>query len=112
MAEVTTQTKGARLIRRRHPDYSDKVSEWDFWLQSYKGGKAYINSNLFKYFKEGNKEFQSRQKRAYRENHSKRIVDLINSYLFKEQAKRKANNAQIIQEIKIGIFGVVSGRAI
>ena len=86
---------GARVIQNRHPDYATRTGIWQFFEQSYKGGRAYIDSNLFQYFKEGEDEFAGRKKRAYRENHSKRIVDLINSYLFKEEPVRKTENTRL-----------------
>jgi hypothetical protein len=46
------------------------------------------DANLFRSIKEGDEEFAARLRRAYRENHSKRVVDIINSYLFKEAAER------------------------
>jgi len=90
MTEETTQTEGLRLINRTHPEYNSLVTKWEFWQQSYLGGQGYIESNLFKYYKEGDEEFNARVERAYRENHSKRVVDIINSYLFKVPAARNA----------------------
>lgn len=80
--------KNAAITARRHPEYSGMINVWDFFLQSYIGGEDYIRANLFKYFKEGVEEFAARIARSYRENHSRRVVDLINSYLFKEMPQR------------------------
>jgi hypothetical protein len=85
--------EGSKLISRRHPSYNPMASRWDFWLASYRGGDDYINEHLFQYFKEGDEEFKARKARAYRENHCRRLCDIINSYLFKEPAKRKTSNA-------------------
>lgn len=87
--------EGATLIGKRHPRYATWLPRWSFFEQSYLGGDDYIKSHLFKYFKEGDKEFTDRCARAYRENHTKRVVDLINTYLFKEDAVRKIENAKI-----------------
>ena len=43
---------------------------------------------------EGDAEFADRLERASRENHCRRVVDMLNSYLFKEQPTRKTQNAQ------------------
>lgn len=84
-----------KLVSRTHPKYSEYSARWTFWKDSYLGGPDYVNSYLFKYFKEGAEEFAQRKERAYRENHTKKVVDLINSYLFKEDAKRKTSNTKI-----------------
>lgn len=80
---------------KRHPEYAGMATVWSFFLQSYLGGEEYIRQNLVKYFKEGDDEFQGRIARAFRENHSRRVVDLINSYLFKEMPLRTTENKQL-----------------
>lgn len=80
------------IISNRHPQYSEKLEDWRFFKQSYIGGRQYISDNLRKYFKEGDKEFADRKSRAIRENHTKRVVELINTYLFKQDATRKTTN--------------------
>lgn len=82
----------AKLIERKHPEYLAQAPIWEFLLDSYNGGEAFVKSNLFRYYKEGDEEYKGRQDRAYRENHTKRVVDLFNSYLFKEPATRKNEN--------------------
>lgn len=83
---------GEIVVSRTHPDYYTEEVDWEFFLQTYKGGEIYIQNNLHKYFKEGDAEFAARTKRAYRENHSRRVVDLINSYLFKEKPLRDVSD--------------------
>jgi len=85
------------IISNRHPSYSSWVEQWSFFKHSYLGGADYISENLFRYFKEGDQEFIGRAKRAYRENHTKRVVDLINTYLFKAQAVRETENTLIAE---------------
>lgn len=93
LAEGASGQVGTRAINQRvHPLYSTWAPRWEFYTQSYIGGPEYIAANLFQYFKEGNDEFIARVSRAYRENHSKRVVDLVNSYLFKEDAVRQTDN--------------------
>jgi hypothetical protein len=86
-----TNSNGSKFLRR-HPKYDDYKPEWDFFLECYLNPIDYADKHLFKYFKEGDNEFRERKKRAYRENHTKKVVELINSYLFKAQAKRKIVN--------------------
>lgn len=86
----------SKLIARRHPEYDGMVPRWDFWLESYQGGDDYINeTNLFRYFKEGKQEYDQRKARAYRENHCRWCIDLINTYLFKSDVVRKTKNAHL-----------------
>jgi hypothetical protein len=68
---------------------------WDFFYESYIGGPTYLNNQLFKYYKEGSAEFSQRQERAYRENYCKNVVDIVNSYIFKESALRKYNSPEL-----------------
>lgn len=82
----------ASLLLRRHPEYNSCSIEWEFFLKSYKGGKSFIDDNLHQYYKEGDTEYKQRKERAYRENHTKRVVDLLNSYQFKESPKRSVDN--------------------
>lgn len=83
------------MIRRRLPRYAERKLDWDFYWKSYQGGREYIEENLFQYYKEGNIEFRRRKERAYRENHCKRVIDLINSYLFAAPASRETSNALV-----------------
>ena len=88
----TSKTQVANIISRSHPRYHFWANQWKFFQMSYVGGKEYIDNYLFKYFKEGEQEYTDRKERAYRENHTKRVVDLINTYLFKQDATRKTSN--------------------
>ncbi|ENK7202954.1 hypothetical protein SLL02_003902, partial [Acinetobacter baumannii] len=45
------------------------------------------------YIKEGDKEFKNRIERAYRFNHTREVVDLINKYLFKQAITRNDKDA-------------------
>ncbi|NCD40752.1 MAG: hypothetical protein EOL88_01535 [Bacteroidia bacterium] len=92
----TGTVNGSKLINRTHPEYATHKSVWDFLQSSYEGGMKYISNNLFQYIKEGNVEFDKRKERAYRENHTRRIVDLIISYLFKAQPTRVMTNQLLI----------------
>ena len=87
---------GGKLITRLHPKYSTYKTIWDFLLTSYEGGEKYTANNLFQYIREGDEEFKARSKRAFRENHSRRIIDLIISYLFKAQPTRVMDNQHLI----------------
>ncbi len=86
------------LIARRHPEYEEHVEHWSFLEDTYEGGREWFGENIFRYIKEGDQEFGERVKRAYRFNHSREVVDLINKYLFKQVIHR--NEADAPESIK------------
>ncbi|EXG50713.1 hypothetical protein J891_0691 [Acinetobacter baumannii 44327_8] len=81
------------LIERRHPKYEALVAHWNFMEETYNGGRKWVSSNIFRYIKEGDKEFKNRIERAYRFNHTREVVDLINKYLFKQAITRNDKDA-------------------
>lgn len=82
-----------KLIARRHPDYEETVSHWDFLDACYQGGREWFKKHVFQYVKEGDNEFKERVKRAFRFNHSREIVDLVNKYIFKAEIVRNEKDA-------------------
>lgn len=80
--------KLSKLVKRRHPLYAEKLPHWNFVEATYEGGRAWFEDNIFRYMKEGEKEYADRVKRAYRFNHTRQVIDLINEYLFKVPAGR------------------------
>lgn len=81
------------LVARRHPEYEKKKEHWDFLASTYAGGRGWFRDNIFRYFKEGDQEFKERLDRAYRFNHTREVVNLINKYLFKEDIHRNVDEA-------------------
>lgn len=77
------------ITTRNHPEYAFYKPEWDFFLQTYQGGQPYIDANLIQDVSESDESFGKRKLRAYRENYSATLVDIVNSYLFKEPVNRK-----------------------
>lgn len=78
---------------RRHPMYAELVEHWAFLDASYKGGRGWFERHLFKYFKEGETEFSQRKERAYRFNHTREVVELVQKYLFKAPVSRNRDDA-------------------
>lgn len=76
------------LIERRHPLYEDTKCHWEFLESTYNGGREWFKDNIHRYVKEGDKEFKNRLERAYRFNHTREVVDLLNKYLFKQHIVR------------------------
>jgi len=94
VAPVTDEQKKLRaLIERRHPEYVENVDHWAFLEDTYEGGREWFKENIFRYMKEGDTEFADRLVRAYRFNHSREVVDLLNKYLFKQNIQRNDDDA-------------------
>jgi hypothetical protein len=81
------------LIKRRHPRYDEKMAHWNFVEATYEGGRGWFEDNLFRFHKEGDREYKGRLERAYRFNHTKQVVDLVDKYLFKMAIARKEDDA-------------------
>lgn len=90
---TTIQERLQKFFRRRHPEYEDKKGHWAFLEATYKGGRDWFKSNIFRYLKEGDTEFGDRLERAYRFNHTREVVDLVQKYLFKSKIARNVEDA-------------------
>lgn len=88
-----TQKELKALIARRQPEYEERLAHWQLLEQTYEGGREWYNANIFQYIKEGMKEYADRVQRAYRFNHSREVVDLLNKYLFKQVIARNEDDA-------------------
>jgi hypothetical protein len=88
-----TQKQLKALISRRHPEYEDRLAHWQLLEQTYEGGRDWYGANIFQYIKEGMREYADRVQRAYRFNHSREVVDLLNKYLFKQVITRNDTDA-------------------
>lgn len=82
-----------KLIARRHPLYKGMKAHWEFLEATYNGGREWFGSNIFRYHKEGDGEYSDRVARAYRFNHTREVVDLINKYLFRGEIHRNYEDA-------------------
>lgn len=96
--KAATNEQLLTLVDRRHPEFKDNLEHWQFLEACYKGGRTWIEKNLFTYQKEGRKEFKERKKRAYRFPHSKEVVKLVNKYVFKGSIERRAELPAPIKE--------------
>lgn len=83
-----TQRQLKALLARRHPLYEEMLSHWEFLEASYAGGRDWFKANIFRYLKEGDQEYKDRVERAYRFNHTREVVDLVDKYLFKIDVAR------------------------
>lgn len=88
----------AAFYGRRHPEYDNNVEHWRFFRSCYDGGRAWFEKNIHRYHKEGPTEFAERKERAYRFNHTREVVDLVQKYLFKGKVARNTDEAP--EEVK------------
>lgn len=85
------------LIKRKHPEYDTKVPHWDFLNETYESPREWFDKHLFRFVREGEATFEGRRQRAYRFNHTREVVDLVNKYLFKHPPGR---NPDVPDEVK------------
>ena len=90
--EIDQKTLKA-FIKRRHPEYEEMEPHWGFLEACYAGGRPWFDENIFRYLKEGDREFSDRLERAYRFNHSREIVDLVSKYIYKAPIVRNRDDA-------------------
>ena len=79
------------LVNRRHPDFDAKEAHWAFLNATYESSREWFRDNLFKFVREGDETYAGRLERAYRFNHTREVVDLVNKYLFKHEPERNQN---------------------
>jgi len=84
------------LLNRKHPEYDRKLPHWHFLNMTYESPRDWFHHNLFKFNREGEETFAGRLKRAYRFNHTREVVDLVNKYLFKTAPQR---NPDVPEEV-------------
>lgn len=88
-----SQEQFAEIIDRRHPGYKKNLDHWNFLESTYKGGRQWFKDHIFQYLKEGDNEYKDRVERAYRFNHTRESVDLVNKYIFKADVNRLKEEA-------------------
>lgn len=91
------QKKLKHLLARRHPLYHDYLAHWRFLQATYEGGRTWFKDHIFRYIKEGDGEYRDRVERAYRFNHTREVVDLLNKYLFKQHIVRATDVPASVQ---------------
>lgn len=86
MAEA--DNKLTNLVNRKHPYYVEKLVHWQFLNSTYESPREWFVDNLFRFVREGDETYKGRLQRAYRFNHTREVVDLVNKYLFKNPPER------------------------
>lgn len=92
MSSNTYNSKQLReLITRRHPEYDTRKEHWRFLYDTYQSSPGWFHENIFQFVREGSETYAGRLKRAYRFNHTREVVDLVNKYLFKNPPVRRVD---------------------
>ena len=91
------QKKLKEFLQRRHPEFKIKKSHWEFLEASYDGGREWFEPNIFQYIKEGKEEHADRLIRAYRFNHTREVVDLVDKHLFKQEIFRSEDAPESVK---------------
>lgn len=97
MAEKSKTNQLEDLVQRYHPDYKAKAAHWRFLNETYESPRDWFARNLFRFVREGEDTFYGRLERAYRFNHTREVVDLVNKYLFKNPPERQED---VPEEVK------------
>lgn len=83
------EKKEIERLRSTHPDYHERISEWQFFLKSYEGGKQYITSDtIHKHQREHSEDYQDRLKQACYQNYCQPIVDFAGEFIFAQPIER------------------------
>lgn len=99
MAEEKTYTDKQlkALVQRKHPEYDQKIGHWEFMNETYESPREWFTKNIFRFVREGEDTYNGRVERAYRFNHTREVVDLVNKYLFKNPPER---NPDVPEEVR------------
>lgn len=89
MSSIPTDQKSLKkLTSRRHPEFVAKLDHWEFLHETCKGTRDWFEKHIFQFNREGSATYKGRINRAYRFNHTREVVELVNKYLFKVPAER------------------------
>jgi len=79
--------------------YDDNIDEWNYFNNSYQGGKKYRNAGyLTKYSEEDTTDYDARIKSTKLDNHCNSIISVYNSFLFRENPIRELGSLEGLQE--------------
>lgn len=90
-----------KLVERRHPDFAAREEHWGFLQDTYRSSKDWFVKNIFRFSREGDDTHAGRVERAFRFNHTREVVDLVNKYLFKVAPKRKEVSEKHLQDFRV-----------
>ena len=78
------------FMEARHDNYDLMIQRWNFYLRSYLGGEEYrAGSFLHEYALELDLEYQNRVNYTPIDNHSRNIISIYSSFLFRVPPTRE-----------------------
>tara|TARA_R110000803_G_scaffold96851_1_gene165000 strand:+ start:668 stop:2104 length:1437 start_codon:yes stop_codon:yes gene_type:complete len=84
-----------------NPVYTDSQQEWEYQFESYIGGETYRDGqHLTQYQLESPREYQARLHTTPLENHCQSVVQVYNSFLFRESPKREFGNIEGMPDVE------------
>lgn len=78
-----------QIFSRRNQFYADNITTWRRTLQAYSGGRRYIKKALIRHAAENKLEFAERLRRAIYLNFPRKIVNMIDEFLFASEPDRE-----------------------
>lgn len=86
----------AKWFQQSHPVVERFHEEWQFYLDSYEGGKTYREGgHLFRYERESESRYNERVARAHYANYTSTVVDIPLGHLFKREIVRKSQPVSV-----------------
>ena len=79
------------LSEREHPLYSENVNDWNLYLQSARGGRDFIEDNIYSHRLEDSTDYSERKERGYYLNFCDTLPTIYNSYIFQNNIERSAD---------------------
>ena len=74
-----------KFVDSRHEYYENFCDRWQFYLDSYEGGRDYLEAGyLFRHFRENELDYQDRRMRSYYYNFCRTVVDTYISHIFRQ----------------------------
>ena len=85
-----------RFIDSRHQNYDDFCDRWRFFLNSYEGGRDYLEGGyLFRHFREDEPDYQDRAIRSYYYNFCRTVVDTYVSHIYQQTTAIYRNSGEV-----------------
>ena len=89
------------LTTRKHELYTKNQKRWTFLYNSFLGGDDYKNAGyLTRYVNETDAEYSARCQETPVDNHVQSVVQIYNSFLFRQEIQREYGSLQALPELQ------------
>lgn len=101
MAITTTLRQEIDALLSSNSIYNDLKDRWEYLFESYVGGETYRDGNhLTRYQLESEGEYQARLNATPLDNHCQSVVQVFNSFLFREEPERELGSLEGLPEVE------------